>query len=166
MAVQTEDLQYQLSRFEDWVKNTDVKIGVILAFDGVILATIVKHALNIIFDPKIPSFMMTGYIIVLLLLLCSIGKALWAVFPRLKHHQGKLSLLYFSDVSKIELREYKRKLATLSMPKYRDEVIAQIHAIAKIAEKRMSSFRDSVQLLAISLLIAGGVEVWLRLINL
>lgn len=166
MAISTEELQYHLSRFEDWTKNADVKLGVILAFDGAILAAIMKHAFNLIFNQNTPNYILAGYIAALVLLVWSIGKALWAILPRLSHQQGKTSLLFFSDVSQMKLKEYKSKLGGLTTAKYREEVIAQMHAIAKVANTRMSLFRDSIVLLAASLLVAGGMEVWLRLINL
>jgi hypothetical protein len=137
-----------------------------LAFDGAILATMVKHAFNFIFNTTTPNFALIGYIAAIVLLVWSIGKSLWAILPRLNHRQGKTSPLFFRDVSQMELKEYKRKIGSLSPTKYREEVMAQTHAIAKVANTRMSLFRDSVILLVASLLVAGGVEVWLRLINL
>lgn len=163
MTMQTEDLQFELSRFEAWAKNADAKVGVILAFDGVILAAIVKHAFNVVSDPKSPNYIEVAYVISLVLLVWSIGKALWAISPRLNHGQRNISVLYFRDVSKLELSQYKKKMSTLTVAKYREEIVAQMHAIAKIADKRMVAFKDSVVLLTISLLIAGGVEIWLRL---
>src|SRR4051812_18292278 len=100
----------QLSRVDEWVRGADVKIGVLLAFDGVVLATIAKHSLTAIFSVVSPAAVIIGYIFVLTLLTCSIAKALTGIIPRLKHKQNTKSLLYYYDVAQMDLASYKHDM--------------------------------------------------------
>lgn len=166
MSLKTEHLQHQLTRSEEWGKNADVKIGVILAFDGVIMLTVAKHALKGVFNIANPHYLTVGYIAVLVLLCWSVGKALWGITPRLKHRQGQGSPLYYYDIKDLTLADYKHQISGLTTAKYRAELIHQLHAMAKVVSRKMNCFRDSVLLLAASLVIMGGLEVCQRLTSL
>lgn len=163
MRLKTEDLQNQLTRSEEWGRNADVKIGAILAFDGVIMLTVAKHALAGIFAPTASRYVAVWCALALVLLVWSVWKALWGITPRLWHKQGRGSPLYYFDVQKQSLADYKRDLGGLTEAKYKDELVHQIHALANVVTRKMTCFRDSIVLLAASLVIMGGVELWQRL---
>lgn len=163
MNVQAERLLAQLNRVDEWVRGADVKIGVLLTFDGVVLATVAKHSLSAIFSINSPEMVIVGYLFVLVLLTWSIVKALWGILPRLKHKQNIQSLLYYYDVAQMDLTSYRHDMNHMTAAKYRDALLSQIHAVSAVAARKMVCFKDAVILLAISLFIAGGLELWLRL---
>ena len=165
MPLNTENLQHQLTRSEEWGKNADAKVGIILAFDGVVMITMAKHALTNILNVATPKPVVALYILVLITLIWSIAKALWGITPRLKHHQNHRSLLYYFDAQTLNLSAYKQQLGGMTAAEYREELILQIHAMANVVTRKMVCFKDSVLLLAVSLAFMGGAEIWLRLIN-
>ena len=166
MRLKTEDLLNQLSRSEEWGRSADIKIGVILAFDGVLMLTAAKHALDVMFNLSNPKYIIVACVIALVLLVWSVWKALWGITPRLFHYQERKSLLYYFDVKEMTLADYKREIGRLTEAKYKDELVHQIHALANVVSRKMVCFRDSVLLLATSLVIMGGVEIWQRLMIL
>lgn len=160
MTIHKDDLQYLLARSEEWARNADVKIGVILAFDGVFVLTITKHALLGISQPENSSFLRVACVFVLILLVWSIEKALWGILPRLRHNQDKPSLLYYYDVHRMPLASYRRSFKTLSAVNYKEQLVLQNYALANIVSRKMVCFKESVILLAACLTIMGGVEIW------
>lgn len=163
--MENAELEYQLSRFEEWVKNADTKIGVLLTFDGVFLVIFLKVFLTQTFSPNTNGFELIGYIIALVLFLWSMIKALLGIMPRLSHGQGRHSLFHFIDVGELSVAEYKKQLSKLKPADYPQELAGQMHALARIATKKMTCFRDSVILLIASLTIIGGLVFWQHLTN-
>lgn len=166
MHLKTDYLQNQLSRSEEWGRNADVKIGVLLTFDGVVMLTAAKHALTDIFNPATSKWVVALSVLALVLLVWSVGKALWGITPRLHHKQGNGSPLYYFDVKGKSLANYKQAISSLTEAKYKDELVHQIHALANVVTRKMVCFRDSILLLALSLTVMGGVELWQRLMIL
>lgn len=164
--METKDLQSQLARTEDWVKNADTKIGVLLAFEGVFLLLLFRRFAAVVFDVTTPTYLVVGYITVLVVVSWSILKALTGIIPRLKHGQGKGSLLYFYDVKATKLKDFKKRIKGLKQTQYEDELIGQIHAISVVVTRKMACFKDAVTLLIIGLTLMGIIELCQRLMNL
>ena len=94
-------------------------------------------------------------IVVIISLVCSVISiciALWALRPRLSFEKED-SLLYFGDIAKQPLEQFRTKFEELTPGKIQSEIISQIHANSVIAKHKYACIRISTILFLIALVL-------------
>lgn len=165
--VSERELESILSIIKDWIDNSDTKVGVLLAFDGIVGVLAYKRFIDLFINTRggsspaeiillIASSVLIGY---------SSVKALLGIFPRLNHGQNNGSLIYFYDISSITLEDYSRRIKKLTKEEYKSELVRQIYALSVVSTKKFRVFQDSLVFLFIGLSIWGVLELWLLMKN-
>ena len=157
------DLQSQLTRSEDWVKNADTKIGVLMAFIGVFIVVLMHRFLSIVFTVNSPTYLVVSYVVSLFLVSYIIVKLLLGIIPRLKNDKERKSLLFYVHVKNMKLSNYKNKMLKLTDREYMDALVDQVYIISSIATRKMRMFHDAIILLICAMGIIGTVEIIYRM---
>ena len=157
-----EDLQAEITRIEGWIKNADTKIGVLLAFLGVLIVILANRFIDVVFNLSSPILLVTAYFIALVLLVMSTLKTLFGIIPRLSHNQKNKSLLYYLDISDMPIESFRRATRSITPSQYKKMLSNQMHALSRIAARKMSNFKDSSIYLAVALLVIGVAEITYR----
>lgn len=140
------DLETNLERVHEWIKSSDQKVSIFLAFQGVIFTLLFGGIFSWInenlenFSSKSILFLISG----ITLVGYSIYKSTSAIIPRLAKDKGKKSITYFGDIAKFDLGDFKKAIKETSVDEYENELIEQIHISSKIATRKHSQFRDSI----------------------
>ena len=141
-----DDLQYILSRNDEWIRGADQKVSIFLAFQGVVLTILL---------PGLYSWFSENYFILpcetlylsglgLVLMFFGIIEAAGVIIPRLNNTSPKKSFLYFGDIAGKDLSEYKKELNLVTNEKFEDELINQIHMLSKISTRKHRHFKYSI----------------------
>jgi hypothetical protein len=78
-----------------------------------------------------------AYAVLLATLAFSLISAVFALRPRLSHHEiSERSLFYFGDIHGMETADYVRAFMGLSEQAALDQVLTQVHVNAKIVQKK------------------------------
>ena len=143
------DLEINLTRTHDWIKSADQKVGIFLAFQGVIL-TLLFLKIFLWIMKNWETFGYDAFFIIsgIILMVCSIFKSVSAIIPRLNKGKGKeknkKSMVYFGDIAKLEFENFKKNIDKASAGDYRSELVEQIYVCSKIAWRKHVQFRDSI----------------------
>lgn len=172
-ADQVEHAWNHLSLVSDWVKHAEAKLGVVLAFVGVLAAALVTLTAEIAAEPKAISCLMLllvgGAAILLLASSICAAKGLLPKF-RAQGDITRANLLFYGDVAHYhrgDEKEYTGQLASLlGEPSQLTEQIArQAHANSLVAARKYlwanrSIFTGLIALLLVMAVGAGHALSW------
>lgn len=164
--IEKSELEQTLDRINEWIRAADQKISIFLAFQGVFLALLapefIRWTITVLIASSWSFFFM---ILTLVFLIAAIGKSIEALASRLRGE--KESLIYFGDIAKFELQNYKEKLDNMTAINYRDQLIEQIHTVAKISLKKHKDFRVSIALFALGVFtLAISLSIYVKVTGL
>lgn len=159
------DLENNLNRVHEWIRTADQKVGIFLAFQGVVITIVIPKVMNWIFiELRILSWLDILVILIgLVLLFYGLIKSVCALIPRLNKNTKEKSPIYFGDIAEMNLSDFKRELTELNEKGYEDELIKQIHISARIAKTKHRQFRDSSISFLLGLAILGFVYIFLTI---
>lgn len=149
-------LEATLTRIHDWIKSADQKAGTFFALEGLFITLVLPSSIlwvkNILQEGHSFSFFAgVGAIVVLLF---SFLKVLVVITPRLNRKGVAKSLLYFGDISKRKLPDFKEKVKLLTPEKYREQLVEQIHTSSLIATSKHEHIRDSILSFLLTLVLS------------
>jgi len=150
------ELEENLIRVQDWIKSADEKISIWLAFQGVFITLMAPYLFAQTFFVRLLTFCLPQILILvsgLVFIGYGIFNAVSALVPRLKNSTGKKSLIYFGDISSLNLEEFKKELKLYSQSDYEEDLKKQIYISSKISSKKHKLFRDSIISFFIGILI-------------
>jgi hypothetical protein len=140
------DLETNLKRVHEWIVAADQKVSIFLAFQGVLLTLLFPN----IFSWTKNNFYNFSYynllflIIGIFLTIYSLYKSTSAIIPRVTKDGNKKSIIYFGDIAKFNLKDFKKATKETNNDEYEIELVEQIHISSKIATKKHSQFRDAI----------------------
>jgi hypothetical protein len=140
------ELENSLVRIHEWIRSADEKISIWLAFQGIFIVLLAPYIFTKLF---LIRFFESEYNTIILssgIVFISYGiyKTVSSLIPRLKNNTGKRSLIYFGDISRLNLKDFINELESYSDTDYLDDLKKQIFISSKISSKKHSQFRDSV----------------------
>lgn len=140
-------LEWKLERLLYWIRIAEVRMTIILPLSTAMLSVIAVLA------PKSGDWNVGAAIFAALsclLIIASIVCAAVSSFPRTKGPKG--SLVYFGGIVTRELDQYKQNIKSLNEEHYMDDLMAQCHVNAQIAEKKFYWIKISLGCLFISII--------------
>lgn len=153
--IERDNIEKNLARIHDWIKSSDQKISIFLAFQGVLLTLLFPlifkwfwknvHELaflEVIFIAVSSVFLLEGII-----------KSFSAIIPRISNGAKVKSLTFFGHIASDSLGEYKKRLEESTKEHVVDDLISQTHISAGIANTKHSEFRKSMISFAIGISI-------------
>lgn len=141
------ELENSLSKIHDWIRVTDQKVSVWLAFQGLVIGIsrpyiLPEHFLAYFFssDAWLKVILIAGVVTLLL----SLAKTILVLLPRLTKSRRKYSILYFKDICDMGMREYKRRVQRNTDRDLKEDLETQIYTCSVIASRQRSLFSDSI----------------------
>lgn len=161
-----EQLEKSLDRISEWIRASDQKVSIFLAFQALVLTQILPFGYKIVSNFY---FLYHQYSLILIILgifylIFGVLIAGFSVIPNLKsifHKSGsnqKKSLLYFNDISSMKFESYKEKIKDLTKEEYEDSLIQQIYVLSGIATKKHQQSTESVTAFLLGILL---LLVWI-----
>ncbi|WP_455030808.1 Pycsar system effector family protein [Oribacterium sp.] len=147
-----EDAYKSLEITNSWIGNLDTKASFLLAYLSVVMGFVVSHGVPVVFSttPTAPLGMIYWAKII-----CAIGLyfslILSAVFllgtltARINGKGNKPSLLFFGEISKQSLNDYKSKILNRTEDELIKDILEQIHTNAEICTKKSKYYNFGVK---------------------
>jgi len=138
-------LEKEIDLLLGWIKAIERRITLILPLSTTMLGALALLA------PKPSEWLVWAGIFsafAVFFLISSIVCAAISSFPRTDGPKG--SLIFFGGIAKKEKEQYKSEIENLSEGKYIEDLIAQCHINAQIAEKKYSWIQKSMACLFFS----------------
>lgn len=153
--IKIDYLEKNLDRIHGWILSADQKISIFLAFQALILGFFGSTLLKVLFLCYF-YFQILFYIIFVsvLLIVYSVFNNAFALIPKLKKSTDDKSTIYFSDISKLSIKEYKKLLAITDNLNYKEDIINQIYNSSKIATLKHKQLQKSITIFLIGIGIA------------
>lgn len=158
-----------LQRVNDWIANSDNKIGIIIAFQVGVIAFFTTKGSEIktiaLTDP-IGFFEWILYLSVvsfIAFITISIIYSFKALYPDIQIR--KPSLFFFASIASKKIEDFKKEFATLSEKEILEEINDQVYINSTIAKAKMEKIRTSITNFSIgvfSLLITLLLLPWLK----
>lgn len=143
-----ENLETNLSKQLSWIQAADTRAGFILPISismlGVIAAVMPKNTCSWEVIP------ICFAILASIILILSLIFVAFASFPRTTGPEG--SLIFFGGIASVKLEEYTTRINSFTSEEYRDDLIAQCHRNAQIAERKYFWVKKSMICIFMSLL--------------
>lgn len=142
-----QTLEQELARLLEWIRSADVRVAFVVslatAMLGILLLpTLEKEGSTCM---SLSAAVLAGVLLVLGILSCAA-----ASFPRTRSPNG--SLIYFGDIGKLDLEEYKSRLGSMTKANYANDLIVQCHRNAQIASIKYSWIKRSMTFVFLSFL--------------
>jgi len=159
-VMQTEELKLSLELINNWISLADSKATFLLTITTFFLSASIFALPNIhksiIEYLQYPSVLLSTSCIIILTLyfsssLLSLLSLIQVIKPRLKKIGKKTSLLYFMDISNMEIEEYQKELMSLSNGQLKEHMIGQIYANSQVAKKKYENLDTAINFLVASL---------------
>lgn len=153
--LEKNDLDSNLLRVHEWIKAADQKVSIFLAFQGIALTIILSTIYDWMSSSLINSscanlailagsFVLFGF---------SIYKSISSIIPRLSKDSNSKSIIYFWDISQLELSDFRKRIKEINSEEYEDELINQIYISSKIASRKHSQFREAILIFCMSIVL-------------
>ena len=151
--IKKEDLENNVDRLDEWIREEDQKVSIFLAFQGVILTILASAILQWDLEKlyHLTDFSLTSFVLAVFLFLYSTMKLVWALFPRFIEFHKK-SLTFFGDIADFQVAEYQKVMGRLTDKLYAEELMEHICLSSKIIKAKYALFRDAVVLFLVGLL--------------
>jgi len=156
-------------RLDTQIGRADAKAQLILAACTFMAATIAPLAPRInsdIFSPSLPPVQRFGFISVVLVvvsLLACVYFALLVTRPALGTRKQKPSLLYFGDIIYLGEQEFIDKFMKQRPEAIPDAILSQVYQKARIAERKFTRIRRSLNFLFLTFVFWALAGVLLAL---
>lgn len=143
--INKDELENNLNRVHEWIKAADQKVSILFALEGIVITILFSDTVvwmkEIIKEGRCYSSILV--IVGIVLILFSIYKSALAIIPRLKKKSAIKSLLYFGDVAKMKLSDFKDDIRKVSKENYEEQLMEQIHTCSIIAFSKHEHLKDS-----------------------
>lgn len=137
-----KELGDNLNRIHEWIKNADQKISILLAFIGVFLTLTIPQIGDWYIENSSNLTYLTNFsfIIAFGLTVFSLIKLVTTLSPALDKKKYPKSLLYFGDIAKLEVEDFRENISTYTKDKFRNDLIDQIYICSVIAKNKHNGF--------------------------
>lgn len=141
-----------LDRIQEWIKSSDQKVSIFLAFQGIIIALLIPQIFPIFFLSCSNFGSVILLVTSLISLIFSCYKSISVIIPRLSKTGGQ-SITYFGDIANMQLLEYKKLLDKTNDIEYEDELINQVYVSAKIANNKHKQFKEAIVIFCVGVIL-------------
>ena len=155
-----------ISSIHAWIRALDAKIGIFLAFQGIILTLIIPTYLSS-FTANIARMSNEKISIIFLaagFILFGILSALFGIYPILKLKGYHKSLLFFGAIASYSLGDYKQKIKELTDDEYLNQVVEQVHITSKIANIKHNRLMAAIIYFLIGFFLLIFSYIWISLL--
>ena len=151
-AFEKEDAYRSLELINGWIENLDTKASFLLAYIAVLMGFVVSNGLPSIFNTSVPlpitkDFIGKALCIVLLYLslISSVIILLLVLTARTKAKSKESSLLFFNEISKMGLNDFRSKVLNRTEEELVNDVLEQVHTNAVICTKKSRFYNWGVK---------------------
>jgi len=144
-------LNKKMSRFDFYINTTNTKASVIMAWNGIIIGTILlKYDIIMSLYPCVTLMNHIASIILIVigvLSITSVAFAFQVIFPFLTSSaraDNSKSLFFFGDVGNMTIEEYERAESNTSYKKIFSDAVGQYHILAVGLRDKMKHMRRSI----------------------
>lgn len=153
--------RYALQRNDDAIRYSETKAGLLLALIAILFATVgseITDINKIIINNYFPSTTILDCSLIVLIpsIILLVIVSLETVMPRL-HVTQTISYLYFGSLSSINEIDLLQKFPKLTQVEMNHQLLAQVHATAKIAQRKFELMRIATISAGFVLLGSAGV---------
>lgn len=149
----------KISRYDFYINSTNTKASIIIAWNGIIIGTILLKYTSIIALYLKPVWAYYTANVLLILMagssIISIAFVFQVINPFLSSGSkdiGSKSLMFFGDVAKMSLDEYTRKESDLSYEEALSDTIGQAYILATGLNHKMKNMQRSIRAINLGLL--------------
>jgi multisubunit Na+/H+ antiporter MnhC subunit len=144
--ISKSDLENNLTRAQEWIKAADQKVGIFLAFQGIIFTILFEKTFLWIKDNLTNMNLISMCLLssAIVLITYSIYKSTSAIMPRLVKESKNKSIIYFGDIAKFSISDFQKTIHEIDQEGFENEIINQTHICSKIAIKKHLQFRDAI----------------------
>ncbi len=160
ISFEKEDAFKALELVNGWINNMDTKASILLAYLAVIIGFVVSNGLPDLFNQPAPSPVVFFYIvkvdfvvILYLSLFASIVLFLATLTARIKGNKEKHSLLFFGEIAKNSLNDYKSKILNRTEEELIKDVLEQVYINSNICTIKSKYYNIGVKLTLISTVV-------------
>ena len=153
IVFEKEDAYKALELTNSWIGNIDTKASFLLAYLSVIMGFVVSHGFPMVFSVETAASIGFSYwakvicvIALYLSLVLSVGLLLGTLTARIKGQRSKPSLLFFGEISKLSLNDYKAKILNRTEDELIKDILEQVHTNAEICAKKSKVYNVGVKL--------------------
>ena len=157
-----EDAYKSLDIVNNWISSMDNKTSVLLAYIGVLIGFVVsKGTPSILSDvcktslSFIVAFKLVSVVLLYTTIAASVMLLFWALKARVKDFNEKHSLLFFGEISKLKLNDYKSKILNRTEEDLIKDILEQIHTNSMICTKKARLYNHGL----VATLISTGLYV-------
>ncbi|MEI7847120.1 MAG: Pycsar system effector family protein [Chloroflexota bacterium] len=134
-----------LNRIDGMLSFAETKISFMLAYMGVLLATLGSQADGIksLLQSTNRGVITTTLILlalIIVLLFCELYYLSKVLFPRLKFSK-RTSMVYFSDISKLPEDKYLESMKKMKEEEIEVDLLSQIHAISYVTNEKFENIQ-------------------------
>ena len=144
------DLENNLERIHDWTKAVDQKVGIFLAFQGIVLTILFLKVFSW-FIANFSKFTCTEELIFfagVAFVGISLYKSISAITPRLgelsEDEKEKRSVTFFQHIASFTSRDFRHRVRSITAEEYEDDLINQIYISAGIAKRKHMEFKYAI----------------------
>ncbi len=156
-----------IRRYDTYILSTNAKASLIIAFNSLILGTILMRFGEIItFYSCLESKLLVGFLLILITIssLVSLFYVFEVVYPYLDDITDKTnknnSLIYFGSVSKMSSSEYLDQIEKSSQQDIINDLAGQAVILSKGLNKKMTQMRKSIGWISFNLVIVFFLVVF------
>jgi hypothetical protein len=158
ISFEKEDAFKTLESVNGWINNMDTKASILLAYLAVIIGFVVSNGLPDLFTQPAPItfcyiIKVVFVVIMYLSLLSSIVLFLGTLTARIKGNNEKHSLLFFGEIAKNSLNDYKSKILNRTEEELIKDVLEQVYINSKICTIKSKYYNIGVKLTLISTVV-------------
>lgn len=154
-----EILFKKISRYDFYINSTHSKASIIIAWNGIVIGTILlkyNPILNLFLTPKWSYYIANTILIIMAISsIISIALMFRVVNPFLSSGNENInfkSLMFFGDVTKMSLDEYKKKEVSINYDEVLSDTIKQAHILATGLNDKMKNMQWSIKAINFGLL--------------
>lgn len=166
MTMKVENIEKNLARIHEWIKAVDQKINTILAFQGVLIVLLFPLIFKWFWKNihRFDSFEIILLPVGVVFLLEGVYRSFSAVIPRISNNAENKSLTFFAHISSESVEQYKKRVGDATDDHILDDLIAQTHVSAGIANTKHVELRKSMIrfVIGISILAIVYIEFAIR----
>lgn len=160
------DAYQTLELINSWINNVDNKTSFALAYVAVLMGFAFAHGTPNVFKEIIKIYPPTcKTVLEMILVLALYGTSMGAiinlfmvVIARVKNDSGKNSLLFFGNISKMNLNDYKTKILNMDEKDITKDLLEQVYTNSIICAKKMKRYNSGIVcLIAATIICFVGV---------
>ena len=144
------ELEKNLDRLLEWVRASDQKASIFLAFQGIVLTIIISGYLKYYLQNmlnnhfvNIPCFAKIYFFITFMIFAYSVWQSVCSIMPKLKKNEKK-SIIYFGDIKNYKLKDFINKTNEIDEEEYLKQLNEAAYHNALIVYEKYNTLRKAI----------------------